>query len=129
MRGEQHKLKRRLESLQKAAAAGNGGAAGEARLLAAWLDDQEATVRKRQNDRCKVLVGAFVGASLSVGRSVILSDQRGLLNALSTFLVRPAEREAVLGEYGNGSEAFHRVFGAQGLGHKQSEQVAEAGLS
>lgn len=111
MQGEQIKLKRRLESLQKAATAGNAGAAGEARLLAAWLHDEAATTQKRQDDRCKVIVGALVGTELASGRSVVLSDQRALLDALDSFLVRPAEREAILGGDGTGSDAFRRVFG------------------
>ena len=109
--GEQVKLKRRLESLQKSGAAGNEGAAGEARLLAAWLEDEATITQKRADDRCKVIVGALVGTALLSGRSVVLSDQRTLLDALNAFLVRPAEREAVLGSDGNGSEAFRRVCG------------------
>ena len=108
--GEQVKLKRRLESLQKSGAAGNEGAAGEARLLAAWLDDEAITSRKRQDDRCKVLVGALVGTLMTSGRSVVLQNHRSLLDALDEFLSRPAERLAVLGTNGSGSEAFHRVF-------------------
>lgn len=112
MRGEQLRLKRRLESLQKAEAAGNEGAAGEARLLAVWLDDEAKTTQKRADDRCKVIVGALVGAALISGRSVLLNDQRALIDALEAFLVRPTEREAILGADGTGSEAFHRVFGS-----------------
>ena len=111
MSGEQVRLKLRLESLEKAAAEGNEGAVGEARLLAAWLDGEAAINHKRADDRCKVLVGALVGTALISGRSVVLSDQRALIDALDAFLVRPAEREAVLGANGTGSEAFHRVFG------------------
>nr|WP_176704523.1 hypothetical protein [Pseudomonas sp.]QBM91798.1 mobilization protein MobC [Pseudomonas sp.] len=111
MRSEQVRLKRRLESLQKAGAAGNEGAAGEARLLAAWLDDEAAVTQKRADDRCKVIVGALVGAALISGRSVVLSDPHALIDALDAFLVRPAEREAILGGDGTGSEAFRRVFG------------------
>lgn len=111
MSGEQVRLKRRLESLEKAAAEGNEGAVGEARLLAAWLDGEAAINHKRADDRCKVLVGALVGAALSSGRSVVLSDPQALLDDLSEFLIRPAEREAVLGTDGTGSEAFRRVFG------------------
>ena len=110
MQGEQVRLKRRLESLQKAAASGNEGAAGEARLLAAWLDDDEATRRKRADDRCKILAGALMGQWLASGRPVVLHDQRALLDALDAFLTRPGEREAVLGD-GTGSEAFRRVYG------------------
>lgn len=111
MPGEQIKLRRRLQSLQKAAAAGNIGAAGEANLLAAWLDDEERISKKRQDDRCKVLVGALVGSQMSSGRKVLLDDHLALLRALDAFLERSGEREAVLGTHGAGSEAFHRVFG------------------
>ena len=111
MRGEHIKLNRRLESLQKAGAAGDEGAAGEARLLADWLDDEAAITRKREDDRCKILVGALVGTALISGRSVVLSDPRALIDALDAFLVRPAEREAILGVDGTGSQAFRRVFG------------------
>lgn len=110
MRGEQIKLNRRLESLQKAGAAGDEGAVGEARLLADWLDDEAAIIRKREDDRCKILVGALVGTAMLSGRSSTLSDPRTLLDALDAFLVRPAERKAVLGD-GRGSEAFRRVYG------------------
>lgn len=113
-RGEQVKLRRRLESLQREAAGGNVGAAGEARLLESWLDDEEAIRHKRQDDRCKVLVGALVGQWMSTGRSVLLHDQNALLAALNVFLIRPAERDAVLGEDGTGSEAFQRVYGRDG---------------
>lgn len=111
MGNDQVKLRKRLESLKRAAAAGNEGAAGEARLLSIWLEDEAATNRKRQDDRCKVLVGALVGNLMASGRPVVLSDKRTLLNALDTFLSRPNERIALLGPDGNGSEAFHRVYG------------------
>jgi len=110
MRGEQVKLRQRLESLQRAAVGGNEAAAGEARLLTAWLDDEAITSRKRQDDRCKLLVGALVGTLMASGRAVVLQDPRTLLDALDKFLSRPAERLAVLGADGSGSEAFHRVF-------------------
>jgi len=115
MPSEQIKLRRRLESLQKAATAGNTGAAGEAGLLAAWLDDEERISKKRQDDRCKVLVGALIGSQMSSGRQIVLDDHLGLLRALDAFLERPGERDAVLGPHGAGSEAFHRVFGRNPL--------------
>ena len=43
---------------------------------------------------------------------MVLSDPQALLDDLSEFLIRPAEREAVLGTDGTGSEAFRRVFGS-----------------
>jgi hypothetical protein len=113
MQSEQIKLRRRLELLQKAAAAGDLGAAGEARLLESWLNDDDATRRKRADDRCKVLVGALVGQSLTSGKPVALNDQQALLDALDAFLVRPGERDAVIGPDGAGSEAFRRVYGRQ----------------
>lgn len=106
------RLRRRLESLQRASQGGNEGAAGEARLLADWLDDEEATRRKRQDDRVKVLVGAWIGTELSAGRSVALGGPTALLEALKGFLTREGECEAVLGA-GEGSAAFWRVM-AQG---------------
>ncbi|MNJ26931.1 hypothetical protein D3C77_214230 [compost metagenome] len=112
MRGDQIRLRKRLESLQRAAAGGNEGAAGEARLLAIWLEDEATTSRKRQDDRCKVLVGALMGNLMASGRPVVLNDRRALLDAMDSFLSRPTERMAVLGPDGNGSEAFHRVFGS-----------------
>lgn len=110
MRGGQNvRLRRRLESLQRAAEAGNRQAEGEARLLTAWLDDEAASSAKRADDRCKVLIGAYVAGELAAGRSVALGDAGALLAALDAWLVRPAERLAVLGD-GHGSEAFRRVL-------------------
>ena len=53
----------------------------------------------------------LVSTALLSGRSFTLSDPRTLLDALDAFLVRPAERKAVLGD-GTGSEAFRRVCGS-----------------
>jgi hypothetical protein len=111
MRGGQVRLKRRLESLNKLAAEGNAGAAGEARLLSSWLNNEDIIAKKKQDDRCKVIVGALVGNMLKSGRSVFLLDKDSLLQELGKFLVRTTEREAILGSDGTGSEAFHRVFG------------------
>ncbi len=95
------KLRRRLAQLESAAEAGNSGAAGEARLLRAYLDDEARVAEKRADDRCKVLIGAFVASELAARRRV----------ALDGWLVRPAERLALLGPDGQGSEAFRRVTG------------------
>ncbi len=112
MRGGQNvRLRRRLEALQRAAAGGDRAAEGQARLLADWLDDQAATAGKRQDDRVKVLTGAWVAAELAAGRAVALDDHSALLAALEAWLVRPAERLAVLGSDGTGSPAFRRVLG------------------
>lgn len=110
MRGGQNvRLRRRLESLQRAAEAGNRQAEGEARLLTAWLDDDDASSVKRADDRCKVLIGAYVAAELAAGRSVALGDAGALLAALNAWLVRPSDRSAMLGNDGQGSVAFWRV--------------------
>lgn len=112
MRGGQNvRLRRRLEALQRAAANGDRAAEGQARLLAAWLDDEAATAAKRQDDRVKVLTGAWVAAELAAGRAVALDDPSALLASLEAWLVRPGERDAVLGPDGQGSEAFRRVLG------------------
>ena len=105
------KLRRRLQQLERAAEAGSAGAAGEARLLRAYLDDEDQATRKRQDDRVKVLTGAWVAAELAAGRAVALDDPSALLAALDGWLVRPAERRAVLGSDGTGSPAFRRVLG------------------
>lgn len=107
----QVRLHKRLASLQKRAAAGDQAAAGQAALLARHLESIADGAEKKADDRCKVLVGALVGHWLSTGRPVLLHDQRALLDALNVFLVRTSERDAVLGEDGTGSDAFHRVFG------------------
>ena len=103
------KLRRRLHQLERAAEAGNPGAAGEARLLRAYLDDEARANEKRQDDRVKVLIGAYAAGELAAGRRPSLDDHRTLLAALDAWLVRPAERLAVLGD-GHGSEAFRRVL-------------------
>lgn len=112
MRGGQNvRLRRRLEALQRAAANGDRAAEGQARLLAAWLDDETAIKAKKQDDRCKVLIGAWLAAELAAGRPVALSDAGGLLAALDSWLMRSGERDAVLGADGQGSDAFRRVLG------------------
>lgn len=107
----QVRLHKRLAALRKRAAAGDQAAAGQAALLARHLETVADGAEKKADDRCKVLVGAMVGQWLSTGRPVLLHDQLALLDALNDFLVRTAERDAVLGEDGTGSEAFHRVYG------------------
>ena len=105
------KLRRRLQQLERAAETGSAGAAGEARLLRAYLDDEARAAEKKADDRVKVLVGAFVAGELAAGRRVALDDPSALLAALDGWLVRPAERRAVLGSDGTGSPAFRRVLG------------------
>ncbi|WP_455233698.1 hypothetical protein [Geopseudomonas aromaticivorans] len=109
--GEKVRLRQRLRALQKAAEAGDRGAAGEARLLEAWLEDDDAISAKRADDRVKVLVGAWVAAQMKAGHPVVLDDASALLAAMDGWLVRPMERLAVLGQDRQGSPAFRRVTG------------------
>lgn len=66
--------------------------------------------QKREDDRVKVLLGAAVGHALASGRSVTWTNASDALIELDRFLVRPAERLAVLGENGKGSNAFWRIL-------------------
>ena len=84
------------------------GQTGRADRLRKWLDEQERKTKKRQDDRVKILVGAAVLYELQRGHAVDLSDTTALLKLMSDFLVRDQERDAVLGEDGRGSAAFHR---------------------
>jgi len=65
---------------------------------------QKASVKK-VDDRIKILVGAAVLHQQSQAGT----DPGALLALLNSFLTRPAERLAVLGEDGKGSEAFQRL--------------------
>ncbi|MQT44260.1 hypothetical protein GHO45_25440 [Pseudomonas sp. FSL R10-0765] len=65
---------------------------------------QKASVKKAE-DRIKVLVGAAV-----LNQHMQTPSKHGeLLAVMDSFLTRPAERLAVLGEDGKGSEAFKRL--------------------
>lgn len=105
------RLEHRLKQLQQAAREGDNGAANRAEALAVYLGKQGDAEAKRADDRVKVLVGAFVAGELAAGRRVALDDAGALLVALDRWLVRPAERDAVLGSDGTGSDAFRRVLG------------------
>lgn len=66
---------------------------------------RQRTTLKKEDDRVKVLVGAAV-----LHQQTQSTEKRlALLSLLDGFLVRPAERLAVLGEDGQGSEAFKRL--------------------
>ena len=65
---------------------------------------QRATAKKA-DDRVKVLVGAAVRHQ----QTQSTEKRSALLSLLDSFLTRPAERLAVLGEDGQGSEAFKRL--------------------
>nr|AQZ19946.1 mobilization protein C [Pseudomonas sp.]QBM91775.1 mobilization protein C [Pseudomonas sp.] len=70
---------------------------------------QKATAKKAE-DRIKVLVGAAV-----LHQQTQSTEKRAvLLSLLDSFLTRPAERLAVLGEDGKGSEAFKRLVAGGG---------------
>jgi len=74
--------------------------------LTARIQKAEARQRstaKKADDRVKVLVGA---ALLNAHAKTPIP---GLIDMLNAFLTRPAERLAVLGEDGKGSEAFRRL--------------------
>ena len=100
----------RLAALDRLASAGDEQAGGEARRLRAWMAERDRADEKRQDDRMKVLVGAAVLELLKTGHPVSLPDHQALLELMAQFLVRPAERQAVLGA-GSGSEALHRCLG------------------
>lgn len=100
----------RLAALDRLAEAGDAQAEGEARRLRAWMVERDRADEKRQDDRMKVLAGAAVLELLKGGRPVSLPDHQALIDLLDQFLVRPSDREAVLGD-GSGSEALRRVLG------------------
>lgn len=80
--------------------------------LTARIQKAEAQQRasaKKEDDRVKVLVGAAV-----LHQQTQSPDKRAVLMALlDGFLTRPAERLAVLGEDGQGSDAFKRLVSSE----------------
>ena len=103
-------LEKRLRALKKRAARGDAAAAGQAQLLEQHLMLKSAAVRKKEDDRVKVLLGAAVLHSTQQGHPPDLSGGRAAILALmNDFLSRPAERLAVLGEDGKGSDALRRL--------------------
>ncbi|MAD73130.1 MAG: hypothetical protein CL973_05005 [Euryarchaeota archaeon] len=104
------RLRRKLEVLQRLSRAGDQAAAGQAALLDRYLASIAEGESKRADDRVKVLTGAAVLELLRTGQSVNLPDQQALLDLMGQFLIRPSDREAVLGA-GSGSEALHRCLG------------------
>jgi len=66
----------------------------------------ERKAQKREDDRVKVLIGAMV---LEQIKRQGAQGREPLLTRMGEFLVRPAERTAVLGEAGTGSTAFLRL--------------------
>lgn len=107
MRGGQNvRLRRRLEALQRAAEAGNRQAEGEARLLATWLDDADAETAKRADDHAKIVGGVWLAREVEAGRI----DPHDLLRDLGELL-KGRHRERIVGKDGGGSPAFWRVYG------------------
>lgn len=103
-------LEKRLRTLKKRAAGGDVAASGQAQLLEQHLKLKTAGADKRADDRVKVLVGAAVLYAVQQGHPPDLSGGRAAVLALmDDFLSRPAERLAVLGEDGKGSDALRRL--------------------
>ena len=100
----------RLAALDRLASAGDEQAEGEARRLRHWMIERDQQDDKRQDDRMKILVGAAVLELLKTGQPVSLPDHQTLLELMDQFLIRPSDREAVLGD-GGGSEALRRCLG------------------
>lgn len=82
--------------------------------ITAQIQAAEARLRagqKKQDDRVKVLVGAAVLEHVKQGGGMALTPTN-LIALMQEFLQRPAERAAVLGDDGQGSEALRRLIGA-----------------
>ncbi len=104
-------LEKRLRGLLRLAAGGDRAAEGQALSLEQHLKLKAAGGAKKEDDRCKLLVGAAVLFATQQGHPPDLSGGRGAVLALmDDFLSRPAERLAVLGEDGRGSDALRRLF-------------------
>ncbi len=82
--------------------------------LNARIQNAEARLRsgeKREDDRVKVLVGAAVLDRLKQTGTMPGGGLAELLSLMDSFLARPSERAAVLGESLRGSDALLRVVG------------------
>lgn len=73
-------------------------------------ESREKAGQKKLDDRVKVLVGAAVLNHLQKNGQMHL-DRLQLLALMKTFLSRPAEISAVLGDDSLGSEPFKRLTG------------------
>lgn len=106
-------LEKRLRGLKQRAERGDLAAVGQAQLLEQHLLIKSAAVRKKEDDRVKILVGAAVLHAVQHHRPPDLGGGRAAILALmDEFLIRPQERLAVLGEDGKGSAAFKRCTDA-----------------
>lgn len=106
MFGDHAKHRRRLEQLQRAAAAGDQGAAGEARSLAEWLREEDERAAKTADDHAKIIGGVWLAREVEAGRI----DPHDLLRDLGELL-QGKHREKILGPDEQGSPAFWRVYG------------------
>ena len=102
-------LEKRLRGLLRRAAGGDEAAAGQAQLLEQHLTLKAAGVSKKEDDRLKILLGAAVLNSIQRGHPLDLKNRAAVLALMDDFLSRPAERLAVLGEDGRGSDALRRL--------------------
>ncbi len=90
MPGSGHvRLHKKLATLQKRADAGDQAAAGQAALLARHLESVDEGTSKKEDDRVKVIAGAWLGAEIASGRAVAVHTPHDLLRGLDSFLVRP----------------------------------------
>lgn len=81
--------------------------------LTARIQREEARLKANQtkaDNRVKVLVGAAVLEHVKQGGRMTPSL---LIELMQGFLRRPAERAAVLGDDGQGSDALRRLMGVQ----------------
>lgn len=104
------RLHRKLETLQRRSKTGDQAATGQAELLERYLAGIAEGDSKRADDRVKVLVGAAVLDLLATGRPVALQERVDLLALMERWLVRPGERQAVLGADLRGSAALRRTL-------------------
>lgn len=111
MPGSGHaRLHKRLEALQKRAAAGDQAAAGQADRLGRWIDAETSAANRAADTRLRVLLGAAVLTRIRQGHSVALRTPDDLIK-LGEVFDRPADREAIAGSGGRGSAALHRALG------------------
>ncbi|WP_095061736.1 hypothetical protein [Pseudomonas sp. Irchel s3f7] len=79
--------------------------------LTARIQQSEARIKantKKDDDRVKVLVGAAILDHLQRTGSFPGGGLHDLLSLMDGFLIRPAERKAILGDDQQGSEALRR---------------------
>jgi hypothetical protein len=87
------------------------GATGRSERLERWINDKQANIQKKEDDRVKVLIGAAVAEAIKNGYPVHFDNPEDLIKALQSFLIRPQERLAILGDSNQGSASFWRCMG------------------